>query len=155
MKQEAITKFCQGCFDKVAARHVSFDNPSTMDAALDQVKQFQFITQAVVNKKSRKGREEPSINAVSSSDIEELVRLAVEKLGKNPSNKYPIYSKKTHQGASNKKWQPFQCYFCRKEGHIKKDCPKWKQFLAEKEKKSGDLNTKGLDGKATWPGPKK
>ena len=155
MKQEAITKFCQGCFDKEAARHVSFNNPSTMDAALDQFKQFQFITQAVDNKESRKGREEPSINAVSSSEIEELVRLAMEKLGKNPSNKYPNYSKKTHQGASYKKRQPFQCYFCRKEGHIKKDCQKWKQFLAEKEKESGDLNTKGLDGKATRPGPKK
>ena len=126
-----------------------------MDVALDQVKQYQFITRAVDNKKSRSGREEPSINAVSTSEIEELVRLAVENLGKNPSNEAPNYSKKARQGASYKKLQPFHCYFCRNEGHIKKDFQKWKQFLAEKEKESGDLNTKGLYGKATRPGPKK
>ena len=54
-KLKAITKFCQGCSDKVAAKHACFERPSTMEEALDLVKYHQYISQGVDREKTRNG----------------------------------------------------------------------------------------------------
>ena len=52
-EQEAISKFCQGCIDKVAAKHACFKRPSTMEEALDLLKYHQYISQAVDGEKTK------------------------------------------------------------------------------------------------------
>ena len=38
LKKEAIARFCQGCTDKEAAKHACFEQPETMEEALNLVK---------------------------------------------------------------------------------------------------------------------
>ena len=47
LKQEAIAKFSQGCYDKDASQHACFEPPSTMEEALNLVKHHHYISQAV------------------------------------------------------------------------------------------------------------
>ena len=56
--KETISKFCQGCTDKEAAKHACFEHPKSMQAALNAVKHHQYMSQAVEGKKhsSRKRR---------------------------------------------------------------------------------------------------
>ncbi|KAH3789715.1 hypothetical protein DPMN_167902 [Dreissena polymorpha] len=56
MRFEAIARFCQGYYDKEAAKHACLENPSSIEEALDLVKQHQYISQAVDGKKNRRGR---------------------------------------------------------------------------------------------------
>ncbi|KAH3808166.1 hypothetical protein DPMN_136517 [Dreissena polymorpha] len=43
--QEAISRFCQGCIDKKAGKHACFEQPRTIQEALDKVRNHQYITQ--------------------------------------------------------------------------------------------------------------
>lgn len=45
-RNEAISKFCQGCVDREAGKHVCLEQPRSMEDALDRVKHFQYISQA-------------------------------------------------------------------------------------------------------------
>ena len=75
LKQEAIAQFCQGCCDKEASKQVCFEQPSTMEEALNLVKHHQYISQAVDGKRQRKGAE-ASVNAVQSTSearVEQLI----------------------------------------------------------------------------------
>ena len=65
LKQQAIAKFCRGCCDKDATKKVCFEQPFTMEEALNLVKHHQYISQAVDGKKQRKGTE-ASVNASQS-----------------------------------------------------------------------------------------
>ena len=53
LKKEAIARFCQGCTDKEAAKHACFEQPETMEEALNLVKHHQYISQAVDGKKAK------------------------------------------------------------------------------------------------------
>ena len=64
LKKEAIARFCQVCIDKIAAKHACFEQPETMEEALNLVKHHQSISQAVDGKKTI--RNEASVNAVQS-----------------------------------------------------------------------------------------
>ncbi|XP_052224997.1 serine/arginine repetitive matrix protein 2-like [Dreissena polymorpha] len=67
MRFVAISRFCQGCNDREAAKHACLENPSSMEEALNLVKQHQYISLAVDGKKNRRGREGISVNAVQAS----------------------------------------------------------------------------------------
>ena len=43
LKKDAIARFCQGCTDKEAAKHACFEQPETMEEALNLVKPHQYI----------------------------------------------------------------------------------------------------------------
>jgi hypothetical protein len=151
MRQEAIARFCQGCSDKEAAKHACFVNPKSMEEALNLVKHHQFISQAVDGKKSKK-KEEVSVNAVASLEdkIEQMIASALAKMNLQANS--PQAKPQQKEGGKKEK-SNFQCFFCKRVGHAKKDCEHYKSWLAKKQS-AEDLNDKGLDGKTTRPSPK-
>lgn len=46
-RQETITKFCQGCWDREAGKHACLEKPRSFKGALAMVKHFQYFSQAV------------------------------------------------------------------------------------------------------------
>ena len=164
LKQEAIAKFCQGCCDKEAAKQVCFEQPSTMEEALNLVKHHQYISQAVDGRRQRKGAE-ASVNAVQSTSearVEQLIASALKdfasKMPKtSPTSTCSTQSQpvpaRTEQVVDKGKKNAVKCFFCKKFGHMKKDCRTYKKWL-EKQGSKNDLNDKGLDGKTTHPSPR-
>ena len=163
LKQGAIAKFCQGCCDKEAAKQVCFEQPSTMEEALNLVKHHQYISQAVDGRRQRKGAE-ASVNAVQSTSEARVEQLIASDL-KDFASKMPKTSltstcstqsqpvpARTEQVVDKGKKNAVKCFFCKKFGHMKKDCRNYKKWL-EKQGSKNDLNDKGLDGKTTHPSP--
>jgi hypothetical protein len=161
-RQEAISKFCQGCLDKEAAKQSCFVNPRSMEAALNLVKHHQYITQAVDGKKHsgrRGGQDDISVNAVgavSEARVEQLIEKALEKLTKK-LQKAEVTSEEKQKEQKQTSSSAIQCFFCKKKGHVKRDCLRYKKWLEKKageEKIKEDLNDKGPAHQATQPGPR-
>ena len=141
-EQEAISKFCQGCIDKVAAKHACFERPSTMEEALDLVKYHQYISQAVDGEKTR--NEDFLINSMgclpedcvpASSDlflpehrVEELIASALQQFAERLPN-----TVKPKELVDTKKKRAAQCFFCKKYGHIKRDCRVYQAWLNKRQ----------------------
>ena len=141
-EQEAISKFCQGCIDKVAAKHACFERPSTMEEALDLVKYHQYISQAVNGEKKRNG--DVLINSVgclpegcvpantdyflSEHRIEELIATALQQFAEQLPN-----TVKLKELVDTKKKRAAQCFFCKKYGHIKRDCRVYQAWLCKRQ----------------------
>lgn len=156
MKSEAIAKFCQGCSDKDAAKHVCFEHPSTMEDALNLVKHHQYISQAVDGKKTRKSTETVNnVQSLSDSRVEQLLEKIAAQLEMNQSRNPQLPNPKSISNSDVTRNKSMQCLFCRKYGHAKKDCRAYTAWLKKKEQKSDNLKDQGLDGKTTHPSPKK
>lgn len=156
LKQEAIARFCEGCNDKDAAKHACFEHPSNMEEALNLVKHHQYISQAVDGKKTRRGND-VSVNAVqvpSEARVEQLIELALKEFATKLQVNSQSSSTKQEPTSDIKKKISAQCFFCKKYGHLKKDCRIYKAWLSKQQAKSDDLNDQGRDGKTTHPDPK-
>ena len=141
-EQEAISKFCQGCIDKVAAKHACFERPSTMEEALDLVKYHQYISQAVDGKMNR--NEDLLINSMdclpegcvpantdyflSEHRVEELIATALQQFAERLPN-----TVKPKELVDTKKKRAAQCFFCKKYGHIKRDCRVYQAWLNKRQ----------------------
>ena len=142
LKKEAIARFCQGCTDKEAAKHACFEQPETMEEALNLVKHHQYISQAVDGKKAKR-EYEASVNAVQSPSearVEQLIRSALRDFAAKlqESSTSLLSSSETGEKAKKKK-SSSQCFFCKKFGHFKKDCRVYQAWLSKKqESKSED-----------------
>ena len=142
LKKEAIARFCQGCTDKEAAKHACFEQPETMEEALNLVKHHQYISQAVGGKKAKR-EYEASVNAVQSPSearVEQLIRSALRDFAAKlqESSTSLSTSSETEEKAKKKK-SSSQCFFCKKFGHFKKDCRVYQAWLSNKqESKSED-----------------
>ena len=142
LKKEAIARFCQGCTDKEAAKHAYFEQPETMEEALNLVKHHQYISQAVDGKKAKRVYE-ASVNAVQSPSearVEQLIRSALKDFAAKlqESSTSLSSSSETEENAKKKK-SSSQCFFCKKFGHFKKDCRVYQAWLSKKqESKSED-----------------
>ena len=142
MKKEAIARFCQGCTDKEAAKHACFEQPGTMDEALNLVKHHQYISQAVDGKKAKR-EYEASVNAVQSPSearVEQLIRSALRDFAaKLQESSTSLSSSSETEEKAKKKKSSSQCFFCKKFGHFKKDCRVYQAWLSKKqESKSED-----------------
>ena len=143
LKKEAISRFCQGCTDKEAAKHACFEQPETMEEALNLVKHHQYISQAVDGKKAKR-EYETSVNAVQSPSearIEQLIASALKGFAakhQESCTSSSSSSSETEEKAKKKK-SSSQCFFCKKFGHFKKDCRVYQAWLSKKqESKSED-----------------
>ena len=142
LKKEAIARFCQGCTDKEAAKHACFEQPETMEEALNLVKHHQYISQAVDGKKAKK-EYEASVNAVQSPSearVEQLIRSALRDFAaKLQESSTSLSSSSETEEKAKKKKSSSQCFFCKKFGHFKKDCRVYQAWLSKKqESKSED-----------------
>ena len=160
LRQEAISRFCQGVTDTEAGKHACFRSPKSMEEALNLVKQHQYISKAMDGKKSRRSREEVAVNAVSSPSearVEEMIAAALQKMSKLQSRhsspptrsfskykgkKSPTRSPPTSPGKKATKYS-VECFFCKTKGHMKKDCQKYQKWL--QNKKSKDTSTEDLN----------
>ncbi len=55
--QQAVIRFCQGLLDKDAGQHVCMSKPHTVDHAMDDVRWFQHVHQAVQGKSNRRDKD--------------------------------------------------------------------------------------------------
>ena len=136
MKKEAIARFCQGCTDKEAAKHACFEQPETMEEALNLVKHHQYISQAVDGKKAKR-EYEASVNAVQSPSearVEQLIRSALRDFAaKLQESSTSLSSSSEMEEKAKKKKSSSQCFFCKKFGHFKKDCRVYQAWLSKKQ----------------------
>ena len=136
LKKEAIARFCQGCTDKEAAKHACFEQPETMEEALNLVKHHQYISQAVDGKKAKR-EYEASVNAVQSPSearVEQLIRSALRDFAaKLQESSTSLSSSSETEEKAKKKKSSSQCFFCKKFGHFKKDCRVYQAWLNKKQ----------------------
>ena len=136
LKKEAIARFCQGCTDKEAAKHACFEQPETMEEALNLVKHHQYISQAVDGKKAKR-EYEASVNAVQSppeARVEQLIRSALRDFAaKLQGSSASLSSSLETEEKAKKKKSSSQCFFCKKFGHFKKDCRVYQAWLSKKQ----------------------
>ena len=136
LKKEAIARFCQGCTDKEAAKHACFEQPETMEEALNLVKHHQYISQAVDGKKAKR-EYEASVNAVQSPSearVEQLIRSALRDFAaKLQESSTSLSSSSETEEKAKKKKSSSQCFFCKKFGHFKKDCRVYQAWLSKKQ----------------------
>ena len=136
LKKEAIARFCQGCTDKEAAKHACFEQPETMEEALNLVKHHQYISQAVDGKKAKR-EYEASVNAVQSPSearVEQLIRSALRDFAeKVQESSTSLSSSSETEEKAKKKKSSSQSFFCKKFGHFKKDCRVYQAWLSKKQ----------------------
>ena len=136
LKKEAIARFCQGCTDKEAAKHACFEQPETMEEALNLVKHHQYISQAVDGKKAKR-EYEASVNAVQSPSearVEQFIRSALRDFAaKLQESSTSLSSSSETEEKAKKKKSSSQCFFCKKFGHFKKDCRVYQAWLSKKQ----------------------
>ena len=144
LNREAVVKFCQGCSDKSAAKHACFERPTTMEEALNLVKHHQYISQAIDGNQKRK--EIISINSVrclsedhvpdnveqcpSENRVEELMAAALQLFAERIQTN-PVQSERI--AVTKKKKKTMQCFFCKKFGHMKKECKVYQAWLSTRQ----------------------
>ena len=134
--KKAIARFCQGCTDKEPAKHACFEQPETMEEALNLVKHHQYISQAVDGKKAKR-EYEASVNAVQSPSearVEQRIRSALRDFGaKLQKSSTSLSSSSDTEEKAKKKKKSSQCFFYKKFGHFKKDCRVYQAWLSKKQ----------------------
>lgn len=164
VRREVISRFCQGCYDKDAAKHACFENPRNIEEALNLVKQYQYISQAVDGRHRRK-KDDISINSVqhlSERRVGELIASALNEF----ASKLKIQDVRPTPSSSPASVDKTQvvCFFCKNTGHFKRECKRYIEFLRKRlsssqssgnnnRKEGGALNEKGLSGKTSRTNP--
>ena len=110
-------KFCQAFLNKEAGKQICLVNLSEkLQQNLNSVKNHQNITQAVdcQKPKGRQAKHKYCVNQVSLKEVKKVVTEAI-----------PLESKKQAKSTDS-------CFFCRKSGHFKKNCKRYKAWLQKK-----------------------
>lgn len=148
--KETISKFCQGCIDKEAAKHACFEHPKSMQAALNPVKHHQYISQAVEGKKhSSRKKEDVTVNTVvspSEARVEQMIAKAIDGLAAKLQklDKFTSVQQKPTKPTSLS-YAGLQCFFCKKDGHLKKDCKLYQAWLKKKDTKESQQESQGIN----------
>ena len=149
LKKEAIARFRQGCTDKEAAKHACFEQPETMEEALNLVKHHQYISQAVDGKKGKR-EYEASVNAVQSPSVarvEQLIRSALRDFAaKLQESSTSLSSSSETEEKTKKKKSSSQCSFVRNLDILRKIAESIKHGLA-KSKIAGQKTQRAIPAK--------
>ena len=148
--EEAISKFCQNCRDKDAGKHACFEQPKSMQEAINKIRHFQYITQAIEGKKTIRAVEE--INAVDTSPsksrmekMEKELELMKTELTKTRAELASYKGDGEKKNKFGRKFASDQCFFCNKFGHHKKDCIKYQNWLEKKKKENNPNSNQSLN----------
>ncbi|KAH3814715.1 hypothetical protein DPMN_143224 [Dreissena polymorpha] len=126
--RKAISKFCQGCIDKESGKHACFEQPRTIQEALDKVRHHQYITQAIDGKRTNRSKAEPSLNTVQSETDSRFSQLekAIQQLSKQLEKLNLPKNDRVVAKAAPPKKRAFlpgvECFFCHNKGHVQPDC---------------------------------
>ncbi|XP_052762346.1 uncharacterized protein LOC128204991 [Mya arenaria] len=90
VQREAVKKFCQGCTDKEAGKYACLRHPSSMEEALNFIKEFQYTTSAMESGRRKRRPDEVQFNVVDDSrnaHLEKMVESLTEQLTELKSSK--------------------------------------------------------------------
>ena len=126
------------------------DELKSMQAALNAVKHDQYISQAVEGKKhSSRKKEDVTVNTVvspSEARVEQMIAKAIDGLAAKLQKleKFTSTPQKPTRPASLSN-AGLQCFFCKKDGHIKKECKLYQSWLKKKNTNESKQESQGIN----------
>ena len=125
-------KFCKDFLNKGAGKNVCLaNNPKLLQHTLNLVKKHQSISQAVGGQKT-KGCQAQNKHHSKQVSLEEVKKVVAEAI--------KLENKKAKSSDS--------CFFCKKSGHFKKNCNRYKAWLQKKRVKKAEfkrVRTENID----------
>lgn len=131
-----IEQYISGLGDAELKRHVQFSHPNTLDKAISLALEYEAFEGSQILPRKPKSEETSSVYSLtktedmntSSTTSDNMISKLLEGFNEmQNSMKKILQSNKDKneqprfRGTPRKK--PFQCFHCKEEGHMKKDCP--------------------------------
>ena len=120
-------KLYQALLNKEAGKHICLaSSPQKLKQNIHSVKNHQKINQAVDGQRTKgsQTKHKYCVNQVSLREVKKVVAEAIK-----------LENKKAKSSDS--------CFFCKKSGHFKKNCNRYKAWLQKKRKESKQQNLNG------------
>ncbi|CAG2213565.1 unnamed protein product [Mytilus edulis] len=153
-----IEQYISGLGDAELKRHVQFSHPNTLDKAISLALEYEAFEGSQILPRKPKSEETSSVYSLtktedmntSSTTSDNMISKLLEGFNEmQNSMKKILQSNKDKneqprfRGTPRKK--PFQCFHCKEEGHMKKDCPSLNNPYRDNSYTRQSLNNPYLD----------